>query len=407
MRVDAVVTQGRSLAWPASAALVSAALLLVLGLQTPPGTAAFVAVTTLLTALSLAALSRGVPQVTRAGRRRVGADVRGLSIDGELVLPRSTILRARVKDEPSGGHSVIVEARGLAPSQIVHVESARIAQGLVDTLEQPPHEVVVFDALPPWAHRMRWLAMILTTSPWIFVNLLRFTPPWAIGVVLGLYGVLAVPLMVPQKVAIGDDGIFLRWAGRRRFVPFGQLHEARSTPLGVELELEGARSLEIRLTHRTNEAGPRRAAMLARIEQGMAYHHAFEPGDDEALLARGGRDIDLWMSEMSQLGTAERSYRAIALPRERLWAIVENPGADPSARRGAALALRNRLDDDDRDRLLSVAQRSALPSVRVAFDAVARAEDTAPLRIVLEESEADDGLDEPRSTRGLQKIARG
>ncbi len=390
MRVDAEVTEGRRLVWPLTAAGLSGVLLLFVSLQTAVTAATFVVTAFLLTALSFMALARGAP-ASRRGRRRVGADARGLSVDGELVVPRQTILRTRVRDEPSGGYSVIIEPRGLAPAQTVHVESPRIAQALADTLEQTPHEVIEFDALPPWAHRMRWLTIVLTTSPWILFNLLRHMPGWTVVVVIGLYVLVALPMILPQKIAIGDDGILLRWAGRRRFVPFALLRDARATALGVGLELDDEREIEIRLTHRADAEAARRTAILERIEEGLEHHRALEPAEDEALLTRGERELDTWMHEMSILGSADAyGYRTIAIPRERLWAVLENPGADPSARQGAALALRARLDDDERERLVAIGQKTASPGLRVSIDAVARAPDSARLRIALEDSEDDD-----------------
>ena len=390
MRVDAEVTEGRSLVWPLAAGGLSGALFLFVAMQSAVTPATFVALALAITALSFIALSRTAP-APRRGRRRVGADARGLTVDGELVLPRQTILRARVRDEPLGGYSVIVEGRGLAPTRIVRVDSPRIAQALADTLEHTPHAVVEFDALPPWAHRMRWLTIVMTTSPWILLNLVRHMPGWTVLVVIGLYGVIALPMILPQKITIGDDGILLRWAGRRRFVPFGLLREARPTPLGVELDLEDDRELEIRVTHRADAEAARRTAILERIEEGLQRHRALEPAEDEALLTRGDRDLDSWMDEMRMLGTADAyGYRTIAIPRERLWAVLENPGAEPSAREGAALALRARLDDDERERLVSIGQKTASPRLRVSIDAVARAPDTTRLRIALEESESED-----------------
>ncbi len=409
MRIDAEVTEGSTLLGPIAAGGASAALLLYLARQdtVTPGT--FVAVAALLTALSFVALSRAAPSTTwrathRRRRRRVGADARGLSVDGELVLPRQMIAQTRIKDEPAGGTTVLVEARGLAPSRLVHVDSPRIAQALVDTLEQTPREVVEFPALPPWAHRMRWLTIVLTTSPWIFVNLLRHLPGWSLFVVLGLYGMIALPMVLPQRVAIGEDGILLRWAGQRRFVPFGLLREARATPLGVVLTLEDERNLEIRVTHRADAEAARRGAMLAKIEQGLAEHRALAPAEDEALLTRGERELDAWIEEMDRLGTGEaHGYRTLAMPRERLWAVLENPCAEPSARQGAALALRARLDEDERERITAIGQKSASPRLRLALDAVVNANEEPRLRVALEEAASD----ECDVTRELDTALRG
>lgn len=390
MRVDAEVSQGRNLVWPLGAAVASAALLAFVSLRLTATTEAVVALAALVTTLAFVALSRGAPRA-RGGRRRIGADSRGLTIDGELVLPRQNILCTRVRDEPEGGHSVVVEARGFAPSRIIHVDSARIAQALADTLEQTGHEVAEFRALPPWAHRMRWLTLVLTTSPWILVNLLRHMPGWTALVVLGLYGLVALPMVLPQRVAIGEDGVLLRWAGHRRFVPFGVLREAHSTPLGVELELANDALIEIRLTHRSDSDTMRRAAMIDRIEQGLSRSRALAPAEDEALLLRGERDLDAWIQEMNFLGASDtHGYRTVAIPRERLWAVLENPNAAPSARQGAALALRARLDDEERERLVSIAHKSASPHLRVAIDAVAHAPDAPRLRVALENVDDDD-----------------
>ena len=83
MRVDAEVTEGRSLVWPLSAAGLTGALLLALAAQTEVATATYVGVSVVLTALAFLTLARGAA-AARRGRRRVGADARGLSVDGEL-----------------------------------------------------------------------------------------------------------------------------------------------------------------------------------------------------------------------------------------------------------------------------------------------------------------------------------
>jgi hypothetical protein len=397
MRVEAEVSKGRGLAWTLGATGLSAAILVVGALQSALSASTVVAMVALVTTLSFLALTRDAPR-RRGSKRRVGADGRGLSVDGELVVPREALIRARVRDEPDGSHSVTVDTRGLFPSHVVRVGSARIAQALADTLEQTPHRIAEFDALPPWAHRMRWLAVVLTTSPWILFSLLRHMPSFMIMLVLALYGLIGLPLVVPQKVAIGEDGVLLRWAGRRRFLPFGRLRAARSTALGVELDLADDRTIEIRLTHRSEGEASQRTAMLQQIEEGIAIHRALGPAEDEALLLRGERPIDVWIAEMSALGAADAfGYRTIAIPRERLWAVLENPTADPSARQGAALALRERLDDEERERLMVVGQKSASPHLRVAIEAVTSTPDAPRLRVALEEAAEQDAIDEARS----------
>jgi hypothetical protein len=291
-----------------------------------------------------------------------------------------------VKDEPGGSHAVIVEPRGLGAPWVVKVGSARLAQGLADALENMPADVARFDALPPWSHRLRWLAIFLSASPWILFSVLRHLPSMSLLVVLGLYGLVALPMVLPQKVSVGDDGILLTWAGRRKFVPYSVLRDVHATPLGVTLELVDDSTLEIRLSHRADADEQRRTAMVRRIREGVEAHRALGPAEDEAVLARGSRRHDAWIRDMSTLGIADAGYRSIAIPRERLWAVLENPAADPSAREGAALALHARLDDEERERLLAISQKSASPRLRIAIDAVTTA-DVEKIRVALEEVE--------------------
>ena len=392
MRVEAEVSRGRNLGWLVGAIALSSGLLVMAAIFARHGAitpAALVATAGAATLLALVGLARFTARGKR--KRRVGADGRGLSIDGALAVPRHALARTRVMDEPEGGCSVLVERGLLSLPYVIHLPSARIAQALADDLEQAPRDRVEFEALPPWAHRMRWLAIVLTTSPWILINVVRHLPSITIGIVVALYALIGLPMIVPQKVAIGEDGVLLRWAGRERFVPFGLVRDARATPLGILLELAGDRPLEIRLSHRDDAEAARRAAMLERIRRGLAEHRALARADDEALLARGARTIEAWVTELTQLGDGDAlGYRACALPRERLWAILEHPAAEASARQGAAIALRARLDDDERRRLREVGQKSVSPRLRVAIDAVSTAGVGAELCVALAEAERTD-----------------
>jgi hypothetical protein len=400
MRAAGYVDRGRRRIGLAFAAGLSFVLLGLAAMQPALTARSVVGIAALLTTLSFLslALTRYASARSRAGtRHQIGADSRGLSIDGELVLPRHAIAFAMVEDDPDGTHTVVVATRGLGGRRFLRVDSARIAQALADTLAAEP-AVTEFEALPPWAHRMRALVILLTTSPWILFNVLRHLPPIALYGVLALYAVIALPMFLMQKVVIGEDGVLLRWAGRRRFVPYGSLREVRATPLGVELELHDRRPpsgtskrhrLEVRLTHRDGTEAARAAAICERIAEAAKAHRELGPAEDAMLLSRGERDDATWLHDMTVLGRADGGYRALALPRDRLWAVLENPAADPSAREGAALALHARLDDDERERLAAIGPKSASPRLRGAIDAVARSPiGTERLRVALEELEA-------------------
>jgi hypothetical protein len=73
----------------------------------------------------------------------------------------------------------------------------------------------------------------------------------------------------------------------------------------------------------------------------------------------------------------------MALPAERLWAIVENPALEADVRAGAAVALSASADDEGRARLRVVADATVTTRVRAALEAVAE-EDDATLAVVLD-----------------------
>lgn len=401
MRIEADVSTRRGLAWTFAGSGLALALLGYVALTGSDAhghvsAITFAAGAVVVVALSFLALTRGWRQ-RRPVRRRVSADSRGLSLDGALVVPRHALLDARVREASDGTPTVRVTTKGFVPQQTIHVPSERIAQALVEELERAPIAIAEFQALPPWAHRMRWVAVGLTTSPWIILNLLRFMPPMTIAVVVGLYALLGLPTLLPRRVLIGEDGVLLRWAGQKRFVPFAGVLAAREAPLGIELDLADGETLEIRLGHRPDAQSRQRQEMLARIDDGMRAQRAIQPADDEALLARGRRPLDAWIAESDALGRdATAGYRTVAMPRERLWAVLENPGAEASAREGAAIALRAQLADDERERLARVVQRSASPRLRVTLEAVAAGTDAVELRGALEDELTADAHDQVR-----------
>lgn len=336
----------------------------------------------------------------KPGKRthRIEADPTGLTVDGRQRMPRAAIKSAFcVPTEEEGVHVVHVEGPLLRRGYAVYVDSPEQGRALLSALQvDPSASTAHFRALPPWAKHVRWLAVLLTASPWVLVNVLRLLPAWAIGLIATLYGVIALPVLLPQRVEVGHDGIFLRWLGNKRFLPFSQISAATLTGLGVNLLLQKGGSLEIRLTQKEGDADAQARSLLSRIEEGLAAHVALSH-DEEAYLVRGQRDLATWLREMRALGTGEAGgYRAPSIPRERLWEVVESASADRSAREGAALALSATMDEEERARIVALAHRTASPQLRIAFEGVGRAEDETRLRVALEtaEHEAETTIDD-------------
>jgi hypothetical protein len=322
--------------------------------------------------------------------RKVVATPEGLLVDGALTVPRSAVRRAFVHALPEGEYAVLIE-RPWPRAHAVFLGKRADADALVSALGQgPTGSVTRFRALPPWARHVRWLALLLTASPWAFVHLVRFLPTWSMVLLVGLYAVIALPLLLPQRVEVGQDGVYLRWLGKRRFVAFARIDRALSTPFGVRLVLHDDREIEILLSQKEN-ASPERDPLLEGIEQGLAAYRAAPRADEEALLARGSRSLEEWTRAMRELGAGSAGgYRAVAIPRERLWELVESPAAEASAREGAALALHASLDDEERARLARIAAVTASPRLRIALAGVAEERDGARVRVALEAAELEE-----------------
>jgi hypothetical protein len=82
-------------------------------------------------------------------------------------------------------------------------------------------------------------------------------------------------------------------------------------------------------------------------------------------LSRGGRKTLDWVRALRELG-AGSDYRAARMPKDALWATLEDPAATVEARAAAAVALSHDLDSRERERLRVAADGCAEPRVRVA-----------------------------------------
>jgi hypothetical protein len=233
--------------------------------------------------------------------------------------------------------------------------------------------------------------LVLLKLPYIWGRLLLVTPlAWWL---LPLLALCVLNLLWPTTVTVGQDGVLVASLVRRRFYPLAALASVRETAWGVLLTLKSGREVEIRTEHKESaERSQRRAAITACIERRLAELAPSEQPAPATLLARGGRDVTEWLRALHALRNGEAgAYRAAAIPEEVLWRTVEDPASNPTARAGAAVALRESLDEAGRVRLRVAAAASASPRLRVALEKVASPADEAELAGALE------GCEEPTS----------
>ncbi len=325
-----------------------------------------------------------VAGLSSARRRSVAVSAEGLRLDGALVAPARHIANVSTVRTKGGAWAARVDCGPLRPSCLVLVSSRTEATKLAAAFESES-TTVAFHALPPWAKHLRGLVILLTASPCVLLSALRFMPPWVILAVAGLYALIALPAVLPQRIEVGGDGVFVCWFGWRRFVPFARVARVTPTSLGVALAMDGAPDLEICLTQRTGHASERRRKLLECI---ATRHDAFErlrrDAGEYAILARGTRPVAQWIDDMRAIGASAAGYRGIALSRERLWSILENAASESSAREGAALALGDSLDDRERGRLASALAASVSPRLRLTLSELLDSRDLGRVRVALE-----------------------
>ena len=237
--------------------------------------------------------------------------------------------------------------------------------------------------------------LVLLKLPYLWGRLLLVTPlAWWL---LPLLALCVLNLLWPTTVSVGQDGVLVASLVRRRFYPLAAMASVRETSWGVLLTLKSGREVEIRTEHKESvERSQQRAAITACIERRLTELAPNEVPAPATLLARGGREVTEWLRALRALRNGEAgAYRAAAIPEEMLWRTVEDPASDPTARAGAAVALRESLDEAGRVRLRVAAAASASPRLRVALEKVASPIDEAELAGALEECEEPSSQGKP------------
>jgi hypothetical protein len=326
------------------------------------------------------------------GRLTVGAD--GVSVDGALALERRAIRRGYVQPWPGREPTVRLVGRGGAV--LLEAEVADEAEGreLLDAVDLGvAQRATSFTATSPlYATVARRIGILLTAVTACLGGA-------AAGKVLGIDQAMAylwifVPVIltlvaaIPASIHVGADGVLLTWLWRRQYYAFSDIAGARVEDKSVRLWLHSGEAVDLPVVARSGIGRARVLdrmrldALVARIQAALdgarSGRESTRPADVAALVARGGRTAEEWTRAVrALLAGASADYRSNAVPEENLWRVAEDPTAEETARVGAAVALRTRMDDDGRARMLRVAEATVSPKVRVALRAAASEEDEA------------------------------
>lgn len=343
--------------------------------------------------------------VKDARRDRLGCRVRvaiqGVLVNDELLIPRADIERAAVQEE-HGSSRVVLDTRSGAVELRVptkeDAEAIRVALG-VDAARPASSVRIAEDAGPvtrtfrvaspvPWglAGGVSFVGLILATigvfllwphwRPWDFHSGPAPVSPYYFWIVLSI--VTMVLSMIKATVTVRSDAVVRRWLGFERVVPLGEIVAAQLDDGAVRVHRRSKRpwwiwgvavpGKTVRDPARSGLMTP--AEQLAgRIEEARL---ARERSADSAVglhLARNSRGLEDWIRALRAV-TAEGDFRAGAVPRDRLWSVVEDAAASPRTRVAAAVALSASLPEDEKQRLRVAADATDEPRFRVAIDAV-------------------------------------
>jgi hypothetical protein len=173
----------------------------------------------------------------------------------------------------------------------------------------------------------------------------------------------------PARLVVGADGVVVEHRFRRRFFPHEHI---AALDLGMErcaLALTDGTEVPLKTRH----LGPaQQETVRIRFEDAR---RAWQGGDVEgtslSALDRGGRSVATWRLALSAVLAQADGYRGRVLSRDELRDALGSPGVSIERRLGAALALVDAGEPEDRVRIRVAAEASAEPRVRVALEKAA------------------------------------
>ncbi len=325
----------------------------------------------------------------RAEYPSLRVDERGLVLDGKLAAARAdiasvvvqlderTAVVVRTKADLEIRHGAWERSPKGRPHGFVFTFTSRAdADALVLALGRDPARTTNEIALEPSLLRAGfddlplWRALLQTG---IAMALLALLLPFLARPSSGLKGVGGV---LGSRLELGADGLRVRGMLANAFVHYREIRSVTTRDNAVVLTLTDGRTSLLR-----PGVSARIPDVVERIERAIAASAASAaPQGDEI----GERLHEIAGSKPEQLAglrelatDADGSYRSSSLPRERLWALVEDDAAAPATRARAAAALSGSLANEDRERLRIAADATVSPRLRIALDAVQNDDDAA------------------------------
>lgn len=191
-----------------------------------------------------------------------------------------------------------------------------------------------------------------------------------------------------REVTVGTDGLVYRSTFGRDFIPYAQVTQVAADPRGVRV-VRGSSSVVLPTSEgallpppgqsaalpSTAAGVKRRDALLDRIKGAMAARRV--SGSVSANLThldRKGRPLLAWREDLQRLIKAPSLYRGAGFAKSELAEVIEDPGASPERRVGAALALQVADPEETRRRVRVAVEACADDDLRSALESAAEGE---------------------------------
>jgi hypothetical protein len=284
-----------------------------------------------------------------------------------------------------GAYGVVAMVSLVASALLLRLGTRVFLSPTVDDAEAAPgaeltSDEITFDAV---AVTRETIAAVVAMATLPFWPLLLLVTSYHPSDVVVRSGMLAQALIAfagvahfrcKSKIAVGVDGVYLSGSGRTRFFAYRDLDGAQVSRGGDLLLVRGKRTA-LRLQLHGQDA-LKRDAILARIGEAIARVKDGRSAIAAQLVSTASPE------RLANAASGGGDYRGAALTREQLWALVEGPEVDESARRMAAEALARTGDDSERARLRVAAEHCAAPRVRVALLELAELAELADAPVV-------------------------
>jgi hypothetical protein len=326
--------------------------------------------------------------IVRRPRRHVPARIK---LDGDVVLIDDlgvarmrdivgiSVLATGLAAKQETGRLVSLSIRGRAPLDLVlgsdsHVAELRAAIGLVLARSASRR----FHAQAP----LGCMTSVLAAMTGLFAAIMLVSNVGSSNLLL--LGMLAPVLLVGSPllfgrlkqvvITCGEEGIHVKRLFGARLVKYFDVESINSTFGSIVSIQTGELRLSFELPSTEDALG-----LVEDVRQRAAMPAPDGEANVAALLARGERSMPEWLEAVrKQASPRTEGYRSLHLAEDRLWAVLEDPSADPTARVAAAVALRAQSQarvPELEQRVRVAASTTAFPEIRIALEEVADAPD--------------------------------